>query len=214
MEQNNLEKSFRNQLNSREIQPSPIAWEKLEANLIGSKKSKKPVYWIRIAASFIGFIAVSVFYFIQTTENIYTNTNGLVVKEKNSATPIVKEPIILKKIISEDQSKIACNNSAEIKKDISIAKTNNENNVVEKQPIQIEQNQQIISNVENKSIIVNLELPSEKIEISDPTITVNPKNLLSQVEDELKLTFRQKVLKTIVKNYKATKEILVARNQE
>jgi hypothetical protein len=45
-------------------------------------------------------------------------------------------------------------------------------------------------------------------------IRVNANSLLSQVENELNLTFRQKVVMKIAKNYKATKEVLVARNQQ
>ena len=214
MEKYNFEKSFRNQLNSREIQPSNGAWDKLEANLNRSNKSKKPVYWIAIAASFIGFISIATFYFSPTTEKMVINKNELVNQEKHKTAPINKSELIANKTIPKGKIKIGINNSAEIDKDILIVKTNIENSFVEKQPIQIEQNQTILSNVENKTQMVNIVTPSEKIEISNPTITVNPKNLLSQVEDELKLTFRQKVLKTIVKNYKATKEILVVRNQE
>lgn len=214
MEQNNLEQVFKNKLNSREIEPSNRAWEKLEANLNTSNKSKKPFFWIAIAASFVGFIAVSAFYFIQTTEKIYTNTNGLVIKEKNTATPITNQPIISNKTILEDQNKIAETKIIEIKKGKNISKINIENNVAEIPQTPIEQSQETLNLVENNSNIANAETPSVNIEISNPTITINPKNLLSQVEEELKLTFRQKILKTIAKNYKATKEILVARNQQ
>jgi hypothetical protein len=214
MEQNNLEQVFKNKLNSREIAPSNRAWEKLEANLNASNKSKKSFYWMAIAASFVGFIAVSAFYFIQTTEKTYTNTNGLVIKEKNSVTPIANQPIISNKTILETKYKIAESKIIEIKKGKTISEINIENNVTEIPQTPIEQSQETVIAIENNSNIANAETPSVNIEISNPTITVNPKNLLSQVEEELKLTFRQKILKTIAKNYKATKEILVARNQQ
>ena len=47
-----------------------------------------------------------------------------------------------------------------------------------------------------------------------PKLKVDPNALLKQVDGEIELTFRQKVMKTITKGYKEAKEAVASRNQE
>ena len=60
--------------------------------------------------------------------------------------------------------------------------------------------------LENESV-ANKTNPKSKIKI-------DPSALLSQVDGEIELSFRQKVIKTINKNYNSTKVALATRNQE
>lgn len=65
----NLEKNMREKLENRELNPSPDAWKKLEAQLGKSQSKKKTVGWYYIAASLVGLlIAASVFLNSNTTE--------------------------------------------------------------------------------------------------------------------------------------------------
>ena len=65
----NLEKNMREKLENRELNPSPDAWKKLEAQLGKSQPKKKTVGWYYIAASLVGLlIAASVFLNSNTTE--------------------------------------------------------------------------------------------------------------------------------------------------
>ena len=77
-----------------------------------------------------------------------------------------------------------------------------------------EQTQNSSQLIANESNSIDETSPKNELDTQSDQIRVNASSLLSQVENELNLTFRQKVIIKIAKNYKATKEILVARNQE
>jgi hypothetical protein len=55
---------------------------------------------------------------------------------------------------------------------------------------------------------------SPKASISKTAVKVNPNTLLSQVDGELELSFREKVINKVNKNYQSVKAALANRNQE
>ena len=64
MAPNKFEEHIKKQLGEREIQPSAEAWKKISEQLEVSEKPKKRYYlWYGVAASFIGTVLVSTFYF-------------------------------------------------------------------------------------------------------------------------------------------------------
>ena len=65
MEPNNLENQFAEKLNVREIKPSPMAWDRLDAMLTVVEKPKRNFNWLYIAASFLGFILIATVFFNQ-----------------------------------------------------------------------------------------------------------------------------------------------------
>ena len=79
MEQNKLETQFKEKLNSREIKPKEMAWDRLNAMLSVAEPSKgeqvqKPKHkftWLYIAASFIGFLMISTVFFNQKENENY-----------------------------------------------------------------------------------------------------------------------------------------------
>lgn len=94
MEPNKLEKQFKEQLNSREIQPSEMAWSRLDSMLTAAdpsnseqakRKSKTKFPWMYIAASFIGFLLIGTVYFSQNKNAIENQMQEVVIQ--NSATP-------------------------------------------------------------------------------------------------------------------------------
>jgi lipopolysaccharide export LptBFGC system permease protein LptF len=141
---------------------------------------------------------------------------------KSSSLGIISDKVNSENVIVKVESKInqKKNNHAIISENNGVvinSKTNLDDgmsNGTQKPIIFKEQTQnssQLIAHESN-----SLNETSQKIELDDSSgqIRVNANSLLSQVENELNLTFRQKVIIKIAKNYKATKEILVARNQE
>ena len=88
------------------------------------------------------------------------------------------------------------NEQQSIEKSIINQKTNEIN---QNQPIQIT-NETQIATAESK--------------LKNPTIKVNASNLLSEVDTELELSFREKVIRKIDKNYKTVKVALANRNQQ
>ena len=53
---------------------------------------------------------------------------------------------------------------------------------------------------------------NKETKINKSSIKVDAKSMLSEVDTELDLSFRQRVLNTVNKNYKSVKEAVVNRN--
>ena len=88
MEPNNIENQIREKLNSREIQPSAQAWDRLDAMLTVAeeKKTKRSFFslkYIGIAASVLVFVTLGLFYFNQ--KNITIESQNTVVETENGS---------------------------------------------------------------------------------------------------------------------------------
>ena len=232
MEPNKLEKQIQKKLNSREIQPSAQAWDRLDAMLSVSeeKKAKRKFPWFSIAASFTGLFILAVFLLNQSKNQqsiinngeTIVNTTETVKDASNVITDIVIEnKIFIKKPTPQNIVAIAESKSQKIK---TKNKSQKAQNIVKF----VEQSQEIIAEVvpektiQKKNLEINPEsllVAIEKENIENKTnpkskIKINPSALLSQVDGEIELSFRQKVIKTINKNYNSTKVALATRNQE
>ena len=98
MEPNKLEKHFKKQLNSREIQPSEMAWSKLDAMLAAAEpsnseqakqKPKTKFPWMYVAASFVGFLLLRTVYFNQNSSEIINQKNEVVIQNDAATKPTV-----------------------------------------------------------------------------------------------------------------------------
>lgn len=247
MEPNKFEKQVREQLNSREIQPSKMAWDRLDAMLsvAEEKKTKRSFGWLYIAASILVFLSVGMFLLNQketmpvqvndvvVNENVDDkSTNDSVAKKQNYSTPISN---------NEDQVAVTTsNNQPSTIKNQQSSKSFNSINQQKKN----QKNQLSIINKEKEieyllsEVIAQKDMPKimhqEKSSVSKSTtidanelltsveestttkksnsIKVNSSSLLSQVDGELELTFREKVFKTVSKNYKEVKVAVTNRN--
>lgn len=232
MEPNKIENQFRKKLNSREIQPSAPAWDRLDAMLAitepnGSKLTKqnpkKKNTWFLIAASCIGFLLVATVFFNQNQSQISTK-KGAVIAQNTSIPKTInqsRKEIISPKtepntknlaLISVPKKSMAKqkNNSTNINQESvaqnSIINQKNEQNTITEKTINVVVDERITI-VENPS-------KSEKLFNKTTAIKVDASNLLSQVDGELALSFREKVIKTVAKNYKEAKVALNNRNNE
>ena len=232
MEQNKLENEFRNKLNQREINPSESSWDRLDAMLTVTEE-KKPVRsysWIYIAASIIGFAFLGTFFFTQSDKNGTIESNEVVIENNQKVEPIQKEA----------NSIIPSNSQTESIAVISEVKNEKKNPQAKKSPI-INQNQ-IAQNSDSDSLTTRLKSTQSiqeteqvassnsnnnsvdemlaavqtapKAAISKTAVKVNPNTLLSQVDGELELSFREKVINKVNKNYQSVKVALANRNQE
>lgn len=85
MAPNKFEKHIKDQLQGREIKPSTDAWNKLSEQLEEVQKpKKKPYFWYAVAASLVGILLVSTFYF--NLENQMVNPNIQVVTTPEKVT--------------------------------------------------------------------------------------------------------------------------------
>ena len=233
MEQNSFENQIKENLEKHSITPSNEVWSRLNEMLPVSEEPKRNYKWMFLAASFIGFFSTVIFFQRQPdelvdadkpkilidnkiaprTENALSKSNGLgIISDiKNSEKEIVKFESKINHKKNNDllvlENNGVKNNSKSILEDVILNGT--QNSIVFK-----EQTQNISQPNANELNSLNETSQKSELDTKSDQIRVNAISLLSQVENELNLTFRQKVIIKIAKNYKATKEILVTRNQE
>ena len=232
MEPNKLENQIQEKLNSREIQPSAQAWDRLDAMLSVSeeKKSKRKFPWLSIAASFTGLFILAVFLLNQYKDQKTIINNGEIIvntaeSNEDSSNVNMKAIIENKKSIEKPMPQntvtIAENKKQKIEPKTKAIEIQNVMKVP-KLPQEIIAEVVAEKAVQKKTLEINPEallLALENESVANKTnpkskIKIDPSALLSQVDGEIELSFRQKVIKTINKNYNSTKVALATRNQE
>jgi len=238
MELNKLDLKIKEQLHSREIQPTEMTWSKLDAMLTAAdprnseqakQKPKRMFTWMYIAASFVGFLLIATVYFNQRSNGIIDTKNEVVI-ENGSTTESKKEnPTI---VIANDQlnevsgktavkgNNIANKTMTSTKKSIVNKSISNQNPIVE---VSINNQKLEKKSINPQSIPVSVdellatvENPSKKEMQSQQNlmVRVNATSLLSEVDGELELSFREKVINKVSKNFQTVKIALSNRNLE
>lgn len=235
-----IDNQFREKLNSREIKPSENAWDRLDAMLTVAdsnntveekKKPKRSFGWMSrnfgIAASFLGFILIATVFLSQTEELMDVEKAPIVNEtiEKPSEEEIIKTEIITPKAeqpIAKTENKSNKNQKTHSNQNSII---NQNQTVVNHQDLIAENPQPVINQdpeINQKSDYANVDEllaavkknKKDKLFQNKATVKVNSNDLLSQVDGELELSFRQKVIKSVSKNYQEVKVALSTRNQE
>jgi len=230
MEQNKLEKEFKNKLNQREINPSENSWDRLDAMLTiaEGKKPTRSYSWIYIAASILGIAFLGTFFLTQSDENVTVEGNKVVIENNQKIEPIQKE---LPSIIPSNSQTESIGVIPEVKK--VNRNPRDSNSIIQNQVAQNSNSDILIpiieksqsnqktehfapSNINDKSVDEMLAAvqTTSKAGNSKTTVKVNPNTLLSQVDGELELSFREKIINKVSKNYQTVKVALANRNQE
>jgi len=237
MEPNKIEKQFRRELQQREITPSPMAWDRLDAMLTVAeeKKPKSNYNWLFIAASFLGFLLIGTILFYQS-ESLVDVKKDPVVVESNPLKEInpkdsVKLPLktLKAETIAENNEKPkkalttpslpinkVVTTGVAVQNNLNVQNTQNNQNPIANNSIinqKTEQNNAPKNNMASVDEQLANVTPSQK-EKPTTSIKVSASSLLSQVDQELDLSFREKVIHTIDKNYKTVKVALANRNQQ
>ena len=234
MEPNNIEKQIREKLNSRTIQPSLQSWDRLDAmlSIAEEKKTKRSFGWLYIAASILVFASVGMFFYNQVgiksnitktivvNENVKDSTNHNAVADKEIAT--IKTQSVdktnNKSTAVKNQSPIIAqtnqktNNNPLINKEKEIEFQNSSDVALKNLPKIMASDKEIVipkSTTDNQNAVAVIQ---EKKPDNTSKVKVNAKSLLSEVDGELDLTFREKVFKKVNKNYKEVKVALANRN--
>ena len=227
MERNKLEYEFREQLNSRGIKPSEMAWNKLDTMLTAEeKKSKNRFYWIYIAASFVGFLFIGTLYFTQKENSIESQKSGVVIRQsiptnkiENHSNKISSNPENNEnRVVTITQKSGTKDNKILVLKKDSIINKNYQNQVAEfsiinqkKEAIPSQTNaftvDELLARVDKSARLNNQ--PNSNL-----VVRVNASQLLEQVDNDLEPTFRQSVFSKVADNFKAVKEAVVNRNKE
>ncbi len=242
MAQNKFETEIKNQLNSREIQPSVKAWDRLDAMLSIAEKPKKKYPWLLIAASFIGFMFIGTMVFKSNsissspygmpnatiqTPNIVVSSNEVEVQNQNSKAPdvVVTSTKVEKHKINSEANKVLIVAQNSSKKPITINQSKNNNQQQSKEGVSITNQNQIAVNQKQEitnQTSINQEVSStnkdEILALVKPKVTyktslkVNPASLLAQVDGEVTTEFRENVFTKVSKSFQTVKVALADRN--
>lgn len=239
MEPNKLDNEFRNKLNQREINPSEHAWDRLDA-MLNEAENKKPVpvrrlHWLFIAAGFIGLMFIGTMFFRNNQPAVPANTVATGTEVKTDTVTPAQNNVIAhpqEKVIDKAQPQDAVAvvqanprqplHKTDADKTIPIDKRNPKAAQNETQIAEINTQNQGQTPIENpqSTIIPAVAHVDEQLaeaghsSITPKAIKVDAAALLSQVDGELELSFREKVIKTASKNYKNVKVALANRNQK
>ncbi|MWB95261.1 hypothetical protein GON26_12900 [Flavobacterium sp. GA093] len=239
MEPNNFEKDFRKKINQRTIEPSDKAWDRLDAmlNIVENKKPKKRKTWLYVAASIMGFLVIGTVFFIQNKNNSTIPQNNVTVEENIQKDSVVKPDNNVLNPVKSAENEVAVVEETTIKNNKKSEKKLNQVSVPTLKNQVAESSVIIKNNPSNQSITsnVNIQNPqNETVEkVFDTTeknvlaensakpktkskskVKVNASDLLNQVDGELELSFREKVIATVNKNYQTVKVAVANRNQE
>ncbi|KIA87426.1 hypothetical protein [Flavobacterium sp. AED] len=230
MERNKLETQFKEQLDSREIKPSEMAWNKLDAMLMVAEKPKAKFPWMYIAASILGFLFIGTVYFNQKNDAIKNQKKEVVIQDAVTPKSTVTTAIVVNPKIEEEKSVVInvvqkttskINKITKLKEEsIIINKSSNQNQVAEVSISNQKTEQKSIkpqtNTVSVDVLLAAVENPSkrEKQLNQKPVVHVNASNLLLQVDGELELSFREKIINKVSKNYQTVKVALSNRNLE
>jgi hypothetical protein len=235
MEPNNFEKDFREKLGQRTIEPSNKAWDRLDAMLSVAEEKKEPkkkVRWLYIAASIMGFLLVGTLFF-NNKKTVETQKDSIVIEENikndsivkstlNSIDPVKTEIVSSEKNVTpisnkessnnQKPNKIIKNESNQIAESSIIIKNNQGNQSINKEAVAAEipkkESTNQLPDVAEKTVVAeNSVKPKSKVKI-------NADDLLNQVDGELELSFREKVISKVNKNYQTVKVALANRNNQ
>ena len=224
-----IENQIKEKLNTREIQPSAPAWDRIDAMLsvAETQKPKRNFTWMYLAAAFLLFFGLGFFLL---------NTNEVVTIE--NVTPVVTNEIIQNEIIQEEIQKSQLPTEKQVansKQTVLVQnKANNHQNQTTVVVNRIDENREVKDELPTS----NFQLPtsnykylspeelladlqdeakkssSETKTIVFPKITVDANSLLSSVEKELDENHRESTLNKLGRKFNDLKSALANRNYE
>jgi hypothetical protein len=204
MAQNKLETQIKEKLNSREIQPTEMAWDRLDAMLsvAEEKKTKRYPFFtfknIGIAASILVFMSLGLF-FINQKEEIAGTNNQIVTKEieknKEQKDSIITKQNFTNEIVNQQEEQVAVtiDNKPQTINKKSSESFNQNNQKIGANPI-INKEKEI--EYQATEVIAQKDMPriisQEKIEMPKK-VAVNVDDLLASVEKTSKKEVNAKV---------------------
>ncbi|MHA3788221.1 hypothetical protein ACX0HA_08435 [Flavobacterium hauense] len=220
MEPNKIEKDFKEKLEQRTIQPSGMAWDRLDAMLsvAENKKPKKSRAWMYMAAAFLVFLLAGVLFLNQEKENNGLENNNSVVttEQQQPQTEVENNKIEIAPIMNQEAVAINQNPSD---------KNRGTHNKINKQQVVDATDEGVLINApspkpETQLIITNdaqkllaTATPTETVK-KRTGVKVDPNALLSAAEEELDDSFKDKVLIGAVKNFNVVRSAVANRNYE
>jgi hypothetical protein len=226
MKPNKLDNQIREKLNTREIQPTAQAWDRLDAMLTVSeeKKSKKGNWVVFVAASTILFFGLGFFIFNTNKTQEIENSNPIVTTIKveiDSDSTNEKEEISVENakpvlVLNEVNNSKATRNI----KSVEPKKLIKEENILEEKITpnsqlptpnsQLPTSEKLLVEVQD----IQNEIPSDKKNKANSKIKIDAASLLSTVEKEIHQTHKETTLDKLTKKFQEAKSAIVNRNYE
>uniref|UniRef100_UPI00404B58CF hypothetical protein n=1 Tax=Flavobacterium sp. TaxID=239 RepID=UPI00404B58CF len=237
MNQNKLEKQIKEVFQERKINPSPMAWDRLDAMLSVAEQPKKKVafkFWhVAAALILLATTTLVVTNFVKKTELEIVPNQEVVIEnsqeanaeeivianpEKPSETEVTESPKVSNKVqvLPNKKNAVAVSNTND-KKEVEINKSqaidNRETlvaveNLVLDEKVKLNSNAaSLLAEIESNEAMVSFN-NVKPIEIS--TVKVDANALLKTSEKEVNHSFRMKV----IKNINIVKSSLANRNLE
>jgi hypothetical protein len=231
MKNSAIENQFKVKMNAREIVPSKASWDRLDAMLTVAEKPKRNFKWMYIAASFLGFLMISTLYFDKNKKGAIINNDNIVVNEPKNTSEIsvksAKVNLVEVETTKGVEKKLA---SKEMKSgiDSNSLVSNAAIQVVEKEVIQEPQIPIINQKAEQKivlqkskyvnvdELLASVDNASQEngLRVVKSNVKVSSNELLTQVDGELDLSFREKAIKTVNQKFRTAKLALSNRNSK
>lgn len=217
MAQNNIEKEFRDKLNLREITPSPAAWDRLDAMLTVAeqKKTPKSFLWIYIAAACVVIMLVSTIFFRQAAIEQPTDQIEVVVQPKpqmiDRAVPDVSGDRSASTAVAASQIPTTNQQKHPVSPSHKATKTNAAiaDRVTTERKTEQHNASEDTANTQVEQLLASATTSPDHKKLS---VKVDPNSLLLQVDGEIELSFREKVIKSAGKNFQNVKVALANRN--
>ena len=225
MGRNKMEKEFSEKLNQREIKPTEMAWDRLDAMLTvaENKKPRKSKSWLYIAAGLVGFLLAATLFFNRGNESQNTNQ---IVHQKDVPTEAIDT--VISEFATESKQEIAASKIDNAPK-YNQPKSNtfqsinqNQNQIAQSDTSQNQNPNNLNSGNPHQTAQTDSPKADELLAIAQnnslnaakPSVKVSAKGLLSQVDGDENLTFREKLLRKVGRNYQNVKVALSNRNVE
>ena len=220
MAQHKIDNQIKSKLNTREIQPSAQAWDRLDAMLTVSenKKSRKGFGWFFVAASVVLFFGLGFFIFNQNEEPKINLSTPVVTTSKNEIDSVKTNKTAI--ISTENTKPILVQNEASFSKkeeknlkSVEKKELVNEENILEGK---ITPNSQLSS---SEKLLVEVQVnekesPLNKKNSVTSKIKIDAASLLSTVEKELDENYKETTLDKLSRKFQDAKSALANRNYE
>lgn len=233
MEPNKLENEFKDKLEQRTIQPSAMAWDRLDAMLSVTEEKKQPKkrYWMYIAASFLGFLLIGALLLkmegntanggdINTTTVVSTDEPAGINETENTGEARDIEQTVNTIVQPVRTESVAQHNTpVQTPKADKVVKSTPQNirevkevKIVQQEAVAVHEVQTTPEQETEK--LLAMSLADEGKASKKSKIKVDANSLLSSVEGELDNSFRSEMLQKVVKNYNTVKSSVANRNYQ
>ncbi|MEC3965454.1 hypothetical protein [Flagellimonas halotolerans] len=238
-----LEKHIKEKLEERTIAPSANAWEKIASQVKEPSPRKKNTWFpYAIAASVVGIVLVSIFFFAKDNPKV----EHIQIVETDTKTEIEIEPKdkVVKELVQEEQTEVVETGLESVtpkKKEKFSPKESISNAVVAEQEVKQPLRDEVIIN-SNKLIAQKVEqvvaqvklMETAQRDVSDAEVdsllraaqrqiltdklfsesgSVDAMSLLAEVEDELDESFRDQIFDALKSGYLKLRTAVADRNQ-